>query len=75
MTIRYCNLRKKKSTYFGIIEKENPGAGKGRHANRARGRWWLEQRNDLVKIFAKFATYRSVVPKSSVHVVALSTNC
>jgi hypothetical protein len=25
MTIRYCNLRKKKSTYFGIIEKENPG--------------------------------------------------
>jgi hypothetical protein len=26
MTIRYCNLRKKRSTYFGIIEKENTGA-------------------------------------------------
>ena len=26
MTIRYYNLKKKKRTYFGIIEKENSGA-------------------------------------------------
>ena len=55
MTLRYCNLRKKKSTYFGIIEKENPGAIQAR-AGRARGRWWLEQKDDLVKIFVKFVT-------------------
>jgi hypothetical protein len=43
----------------------------------ARGRWWLEQRDDLVKIFAKFAMYMyfsMVVSKSSVHVMALLTN-
>ena len=43
----------------------------------ARGRWWLEQRDDLVKIFAKFATYvyfSMVVSKSSVHMMALLTN-
>ena len=32
MTIRYCNLRKKKSIYFGIIEKENHGAIQAREA-------------------------------------------
>jgi hypothetical protein len=26
MTLRYCNLWKSKSTYFGIIERENPEA-------------------------------------------------
>jgi hypothetical protein len=27
MTLRYCNLKKRKGTYFGIIGKENPGQG------------------------------------------------
>ena len=35
MTIRYCNLRKKKNTYFGIIEKENPGATQARAGMQA----------------------------------------
>jgi hypothetical protein len=35
MTIRYCNLRKKKSTYFGIIEKENTGATQARASMHA----------------------------------------
>ena len=35
MTIRYYNLKKKKRTYFGVIEKENSGATQARHASRA----------------------------------------
>jgi len=35
MTIRYCNLRKKKNTYFGIIEKEKPGATPARAGMQA----------------------------------------
>jgi hypothetical protein len=35
MTIRYCNLRKKKSTYCGIIEKENLGATQARASMQA----------------------------------------
>ena len=83
MTIKYCNLKKKKSTYFGIIEKENYGATQARAGIQEE----LEEmvvgtRDNLVKILLKFVTYfrvckcySQVILKSSVHVVALSTNC
>ena len=32
MTLRYCNLWKRKSTYFGIIERENTGNPVSMHA-------------------------------------------
>ncbi len=51
--------------------REGEPWGKGKHACRDRGRWWLEQRDDLVKIFTKFVTYWRVIPKSSVLVASI----
>ena len=71
MTLSMWN---RKSTYFGIMERENP------KAVWASGRWRLEQKDDLAEIFAKFLAYRCVqvnvvLPESSVPWFQLSTVC
>ena len=65
----------RKSTYFGIMKSENPDARASMHTELVG--WWLEQRDDFAKKFAKFLTYwcvRVVMPKS-VPWFQLSTVC
>ena len=70
-------LWKRKCTYFGVIERENTGAtqaGPSMHVEQEGDSGWNKETTQR-KFSQSLKTYQVVIPKLSVHVAALSTNC
>ena len=60
-----------------MIVRAEGHPNKSKHAGKVRGRWLLEQGEDVTNIFMEFlvcVSCQHVIPQSSVHVAAFSTN-